>query len=151
MQRKSLDNKSPNTTSTKHDSSNRRKNHPNESSAKEDDEAETTIKSPRKRDIHEILPQDSTILQMATVVDIYGPASDLIGRRSFNGFHKSIGATWDEAYKRRTESEGRRNKKGESSKISDEELLRRYEKYVKMGREKSGLNDEKKRKRKAVD
>ena len=42
------------------------------------------------------------------------------------------------------------SRKNRQEKISDEELLRRYERYVKVGREKSGLGDEKKRKRKAV-
>ena len=169
MQRKSLDSnkKSPaanKKSSNDPGSSNRsssQSNFQNESSStlKHYDDgsatATATTKSQRKRDIHTIITppkQDPTILlEMATVVDIYGTGSDLIGRRSFGGFHKSIGTTWEEAYRRRTESDVRKNHRGENiNKISDEELLRRYERYVKKGREKSGVNDEKKRKRKAV-
>jgi hypothetical protein len=107
---------------------------------------ETTTQ--RKRNIQTIATDNdggTILLQLATVVDIYGTASDIIGRRSFGGFHKSIGNTWDSAYKSRMEAEAHRSCE---AKISDEELLRRYERYVKRGREKSGLNDEKKRQRK---
>lgn len=104
----------------------------------------------RKRDISTITSSSSTndnkiILQQATITDIHGPHSDIIGRRSFNGFHKAIGLTWEQSYTKRSNSSNREAKK---EQISDDELLRRYERYVKMEKKKSGvLDDEKKRKR----
>lgn len=72
------------------------------------------------------------ILQLASVVDIYGVGSDVVGRRSFGGFRKPVRTAYDAALKRRTEEDARtRNTK---SHITDQELLERYEKYVKGGR-----------------
>ena len=139
MQRKSLDsNKSPaNATKSKHQ----------EVSSTQEPITNTSHQN-KKRDINtQSLNNTRIILEIATAVDIHGPTADIIGRRSFNGYHKSISNTWDASYAKRTESASRKNRQ---EKISDEELLRRYERYVKVGREKSGLGDEKKRKRKAV-
>lgn len=69
------------------------------------------------------------ILEAATVVDMYGVGADVIGRRSFGGFHKAIRSTWEEAVKMRTDDESRT--KATFKHITDEELLQRYEKYVK--------------------
>mmetsp|Transcript_10083 Transcript_10083/g.21275 ORF Transcript_10083/g.21275 Transcript_10083/m.21275 type:complete len:217 (+) Transcript_10083:366-1016(+) len=72
------------------------------------------------------------ILQLASVVDIYGVGSDVVGRRSFGGFRKPVRTAYDAALKRRTEEDARtRNTK---SHITDQELLERYEKYVRGGR-----------------
>ena len=75
---------------------------------------------------------------------MYGVGSDIIGRRSFGGFHKSVRTTWDTAIKQRADSAARAN--NTKSHITDEELLERYEKYVKGGR--SGEKDKRKQKRK---
>jgi hypothetical protein len=108
----------------------------------------------RKRDIDTITISNTTenqtiMLEIATVVDMYGQGSDIIGRRSFGGFHKSVRATWDEALQKRTNEDARRRHTKEH--ITDEELLKRYERYVKKGRDKagdgdSGRKDKKKRK-----
>lgn len=108
----------------------------------------------RKRDIDTITTSNKTenqtiMLEIATVVDMYGQGSDIIGRRSFGGFHKSVRAAWDEALQKRTNEEAR--KRYSKDHITDEELLKRYERYVKKGREKacdgdSGRKDKKKRK-----
>ncbi|KAL3793741.1 hypothetical protein HJC23_013303 [Cyclotella cryptica] len=98
----------------------------------------------RKRDIDTMTTSSAKdnqtiILKIATVVDMYGQGSDIIGRRSFGGFHKSVRATWDEAVQKRTSEDARRRHTKEH--ISDEELLKRYEKYVKKGRDRAGLGD----------
>lgn len=67
------------------------------------------------------------IIELASVVDMYGTGSDIIGRRSFGGFHKSSMTTYDTALKRRADDSRTRNT---NSHITDEELLKRYEKYV---------------------
>ena len=72
------------------------------------------------------------ILELASVVDMYGVGSDIIGRRSFGGFRKNVRNTWDAALKQRTDDAARTN--NTKSHITDEELLARYEKYVKGGR-----------------
>jgi hypothetical protein len=69
------------------------------------------------------------ILELASVVDMYGVGSDVVGRRSFGGFHKSVMNTWNTALKRRTDDDTRT--KNTKNHITDEELLERYEKYVK--------------------
>ena len=69
------------------------------------------------------------ILELASVVDMYGVGSDVVGRRSFGGFHKSVMNTWNTALKRRTDDDTRT--KNTRNHITDEELLERYEKYVK--------------------
>lgn len=92
----------------------------------------------RKRDSAEISRDEQSsspdsddgviILQLATVTDMYGTGSDVVGRRSFGGYRKSVRTTWEAALRRRTDDEARaRNTK---SHITDEELLERYEKYV---------------------
>ena len=72
------------------------------------------------------------IIELASVVDMYGTGSDNIGRRSFGGFRKSSMTTYDTALKRRTDDEYGRTK-NTNSLITDEELLERYEKYVDNG------------------
>lgn len=89
---------------------------------------------------------DTIILQLASVVDMYGVGSDIIGRRSFGGFHKSVQTTWDTALKQRTDSAARVN--NTRSHVTDEELLERYERYVKGGNGGGGGRDKRKQKRK---
>jgi len=72
------------------------------------------------------------IIELASVVDMYGTGSDIIGRRSFGGFCKSSITTYDTALNRRTDDEDSRTK-NTNSLITDEELLERYEKYVDNG------------------
>jgi hypothetical protein len=72
------------------------------------------------------------ILELASVVDMYGVGSDIIGRRSFGGFRKNVRNTWDAALKQRTDDAARTN--NTKNHITDEELLARYEKYVKGSR-----------------
>jgi len=80
-------------------------------------------------------------LQLASVVDMYGIGSDIIGRRSFGGFHKSVRSTWETALQQRTDSAAR--ERNTRSHITDEELLERYEKYVKGRSSASTSNGEK--------
>lgn len=97
----------------------------------------------RKRDHNSISssppPSPSTsnnnapiILELASVVDMYGVGSDIIGRRSFGNFNKHVRNTYDAALKQRTDDAARTN--NTKNHITDEELLARYEKYVKGGR-----------------
>ena len=111
----------------------------------------TTNRSPvdRKRDNGDISKDEQStspnttsndggliILELASVVDMYGVGSDIIGRRSFGGFHKSVKNTYDAALKRRVDDEARTN--NTKAHITDEELLARYEKYVKGGGKSGG-------------
>mmetsp|Transcript_31807 Transcript_31807/g.66857 ORF Transcript_31807/g.66857 Transcript_31807/m.66857 type:complete len:208 (+) Transcript_31807:102-725(+) len=93
--------------------------------------------SDRKRESEEISKDQSSsdgviILELASVVDMYGVGSNVVGRRSFGGFHKSVKNTWDAALKRQTDDDVRT--KNTKNHITDQELLDRYEKYVKGGR-----------------
>eukprot|EP00957_Ditylum_brightwellii_P018659 1401603-Ditylum_brightwellii.AAC.1 len=65
--------------------------------------------------------------QIATAADMYGIGAEIIGRRSFNGFHKVVGDTWEEAYQKTMGAA----KDTTKDAVSDDELLRRYEQYVK--------------------
>ena len=65
----------------------------------------------------------------ASAADVHGVAAEIVGRRSFGGFNKSVGDTWKEAVE--SKARERSGAKAERRNISDEELLRRYEKYVK--------------------
>ena len=103
----------------------------------------------RKRKCDEISQNSppSILLDKASVVDMYGLGSDIIGRRSFGGYRKSVMTTWDQALKQRTDENTRT--KNTKHHITDEELLERYEKYVK-GRESlsaGGFGRKDKRKR----
>ena len=91
-------------------------------------------------------PLSVIILELASVVDMYGVGSDIIGRRSFGGYHKSVHNTWNAALNRRKNDDARaRNTKAH---ITDEELLERYEKYVKGGNSSSRGGGGRKEKRK---
>ncbi len=72
---------------------------------------------------------DPSVPLVATDADMYGISAQIIGRRSFNGFNKAVEQTWTAAVKNRQEK--RLGDKVEKMQISDEELLQRYEKYVK--------------------
>ena len=105
----------------------------------------------RKRVNREISKDDEQptseiiILELASVVDMYGVGSDIVGRRSFGGFHKSVKNTYDTALKRRTDDHAR--SQNTKHQITDEELLERYEKYVKGGNIGSNRGRKEKRKR----
>ena len=105
----------------------------------------------RKRENREISKDDEQptseviILELASVVDMYGVGSDIVGRRSFGGFHKSVKNTYDTALKRRTDDHAR--SQNTKHQITDEELLERYEKYVKGGNIGSNRGRKEKRKR----
>ncbi|KAL3756054.1 hypothetical protein ACHAWU_002633 [Discostella pseudostelligera] len=87
------------------------------------------------------------LLDQASIVDMYGLGSDIIGRRSFGGFRKTVMTTWEEALKRRVDDNTRT--KNTKHHITDEELLERYEKYVKgRGDRESGGGSGRKEKRK---
>jgi len=80
-------------------------------------------------------------LELASVSDMYG--ADIIGRRSFGGHRKCVRSTWETALSRRNEDE--RRAKISKHHITDDELLDRYEKYVKQGRN-GGNNTDSRRK-----
>lgn len=89
---------------------------------------------------------------MASSSDMYGVSADIIGRRSFNNFNKAVEETWTTAVKAKAQSKF--DDKVEKQQITDEELLERYDKYVKgqgdMGNKKErsiGNLSKKKRKR----
>ena len=86
---------------------------------------------------------DLVRLELASVSDMYG--IDIVGRRSFGGYRKCVRSTWETALSRRNEDE--RRKKISKHHITDDELLDRYEKYVKQGRN-GGNNTDSRRKEK---
>jgi len=67
-------------------------------------------------------------ISTATNTDMHG--SDIIGRRSFGGFNKSVGETWEAAvtllFKDSLTCNNNKNGNNNKSTISDEELLCRY-------------------------
>mmetsp|Transcript_24759 Transcript_24759/g.36975 ORF Transcript_24759/g.36975 Transcript_24759/m.36975 type:complete len:248 (+) Transcript_24759:268-1011(+) len=69
------------------------------------------------------------LFEIATKTDMYGISSEIIGRRSFNNFNKPVQETYQAAIHARRRD--KIDKKVEKEQISDEELLKRYEKYVK--------------------
>ena len=96
---------------------------------------------------------DESVPIMASSTDMHGVSAEIIGRRSFNNFHQSVEETWMSAVQ--SKSQSRFEDKVEKQQITDEELLGRYEKYVKgqgdmlNKKEKSiGNLSKKKRKRK---
>jgi len=68
----------------------------------------------------------SNSVLLASQVDMYG---DVIGRRSFNMFNRAV----EDTYKKELDAKLRQQQGEKSSReaISDDELLRRYELYVK--------------------
>eukprot|EP00568_Trieres_chinensis_P008606 CAMPEP_0183297400 /NCGR_PEP_ID=MMETSP0160_2-20130417/4711_1 /TAXON_ID=2839 ORGANISM="Odontella Sinensis, Strain Grunow 1884" /NCGR_SAMPLE_ID=MMETSP0160_2 /ASSEMBLY_ACC=CAM_ASM_000250 /LENGTH=218 /DNA_ID=CAMNT_0025459219 /DNA_START=29 /DNA_END=685 /DNA_ORIENTATION=- len=66
--------------------------------------------------------------QVATAADIYGADADIVGRRSFGGFNKAVSDAWNEALEMKKRAGA---KSDGDEKISDEELLRRYERVAK--------------------
>lgn len=87
--------------------------------------------------------------QVATPVDMYGMQASLIGRRSFGGFNAAMEDAWKEskASLEDRSDEDRRRK----TKVSDEELIQRYQDIVKKRSESSrpvgNLRDKAKTKR----
>ena len=71
----------------------------------------------------------------ATTSDMYGISVDIIGRRSFGGFNRSIENTWKASYRTHKEDGNHRssssNNASQDQKVSDEELLARYANLVK--------------------
>lgn len=65
----------------------------------------------------------------ATAADVYGIGAAIVGRRSFGDFNKAVQETWSEAVECRARE--RSGARAERQQITDEELLQRYEKYVK--------------------
>eukprot|EP01083_Nonionella_stella_P089297 249123_1 len=76
-----------------------------------------------------VVELDPSIPTIATKADMYGMSAEIIGRRSFNGFNKAVENTYTKAVQ--TREEHRLGEKVERQQITDEELLERYEKYVK--------------------
>jgi len=73
---------------------------------------------------------DVPVVHIATQSEMYGlsATTQIMGRRSFQNFHRSVEASWKEALElqlRRAADE-----RAERETITDEELLERYEKYV---------------------
>lgn len=82
-----------------------------------------------EQDVHYTSDDQIPLFETATASDMYGIRCELIGRRSFNNFNKAVEETYQSAVHAR-----RKNKldtKVEKEHISDEELLRRYQQYVK--------------------
>lgn len=63
----------------------------------------------------------------ATTSDMYGISVDIVGRRSFGGFNRSVENTWKASYQSHQE-DGANGSNGSNSKdtLSDEQLLARY-------------------------
>jgi hypothetical protein len=72
---------------------------------------------------------DEAAFQVAGAEDMYGPQAHVLGRRSFGGFNKPMEEAMKSSHQSESGVDG--NKK---PKVSDDELLKRYEVYVKNGR-----------------
>eukprot|EP00557_Chaetoceros_sp_GSL56_P006077 CAMPEP_0176492118 /NCGR_PEP_ID=MMETSP0200_2-20121128/8805_1 /TAXON_ID=947934 /ORGANISM="Chaetoceros sp., Strain GSL56" /LENGTH=204 /DNA_ID=CAMNT_0017889613 /DNA_START=5 /DNA_END=619 /DNA_ORIENTATION=+ len=72
---------------------------------------------------------------VASAYDMYGISANIIGRRSFNNFHKTVEDTWLNAVKtlsqHKLHGDAGDSYDVEKQQMTDEELLKRYEKYVK--------------------
>lgn len=103
---------------------------PSKSEPEETADQDMQSPSPMKP-LHSIENEDAdpSIPIMASSSDMYGISAEIIGRRSFNDFHKSVEETWIQAVQSRSRSKF--ESKVERQQITDEELLERYEKYVK--------------------
>lgn len=84
--------------------------------------------------------EDGTVVHVvplnATAADVYGVGAAIIGRRSFGNFNKAVQDTWAEAVENK--SRERAGARAEKQQITDEELLQRYEKYVRGEGDMSG-------------
>ncbi len=84
-----------------------------------------------------ITPRSSTTTTIPLVAyeittsptDMYGISSNIIGRKSYNSFNKSVQDTYNQALEARRKH--KLDSKVEKEHISDEELLKRYKQYVK--------------------
>ncbi len=88
----------------------------------------TSVEMHSPAPLHNRQEQDPNVPLQATAADMHGISAEIIGRRSFNNFHKSVEETWVSAVKSRSQSKF--DCKVERRQITDEELLHRYEKYV---------------------
>jgi hypothetical protein len=73
---------------------------------------------------------DEATFQVAGSVDMYGPQAHVLGRRSFGGFNLPM----EQAMKSFHISQSSLDPNSKKPKVSDDELLKRYEDYVKNGR-----------------
>ena len=73
---------------------------------------------------------DEATFQVAGSVDMYGPQAHVLGRRSFGGFNLPM----EQATKSFHISQSSLDPNSKKPKVSDDELLKRYEDYVKNGR-----------------
>ncbi len=83
--------------------------------------------------------------EIATASDMYGVVADIIGRRSFGGFNKHVTETWNNTLEEIQHN--RSSNKMAKQHISDDELLRRYEKYVKGRSSNNNMDDKSNRRR----
>jgi hypothetical protein len=74
----------------------------------------------------------TSAFQIAGAEDMYGPQAHVLGRRSFGGFNRPM----EEASKAFHGSESPLDGNNKKPKVSDDELLKRYEVYVKNGRQR---------------
>jgi hypothetical protein len=93
---------------------------------------------------------DEATFQVAGAVDMYGPQAHVLGRRSFGGFNLPM----EQAMKSFHTSQSSLDPNSKKPKVSDDELLKRYEDYVKNGRRREDAtkpigNLQNKQKRKA--
>ena len=85
------------------------------------------------------------IPEIATASDMYGVVANIIGRRSFGGFNKHVSETWNNTLEEIQNN--RTSNKMTKQHISDDELLRRYEKYVKGRSSNKNMNDKSNKRR----
>lgn len=99
----------------KAESQRRRHPPPSDTKMEADDDADSDASS-------EFSADDSNKYEAATSVDMYGMEAALIGRRSFRGFNAPLERMWTEA----RDDLKDRDATTRMTKVSDEELLRRY-------------------------
>lgn len=100
----------------KAESQRRRHAPPSDTKMEADDDADNSDAS------SEFSADDSNKYEAATSVDMYGMEAALIGRRSFRGFNAPLERMWTEA----RDDLKNRDATTRKTKVSDEELLRRY-------------------------
>jgi len=85
------------------------------------DQSTFTIETKTATPQHTQQEYDPNTPLRATAADMHGISAEIIGRRSFNYFHKSVEETWISAVKSRSQSKFDSNV--ESRQISDEEFF----------------------------
>ena len=78
---------------------------------------------------HQVDDSMANLPLIANAADMFGISAEIVGRRSFGNFNKAVQDTYASALEEKVS--GKRRIKAGKKTISDEEMIARYQKYVK--------------------